>query len=142
MTRWIPVVTAVAAVIICGTVHGVWTGRWGLSDEPAASAAKLVGLPTTLDDWDGEVQPLSSRSGLAGQICQRYVHRGSGKSVTVFLVCDRPGPVSIHTPDVCYGAAGYQVSDPAKFAAPAGADAGAAEFWTSQFRKNTPSETS
>jgi len=142
MIRWIPAVAAMAAILVCGAVQGVWTGRWGLSDEPAASAARLAAVPLALDDWDGEVQPMKSRLDSAGRLCHRYVHRATGKSVTVLVVCDRPGPVSIHTPVDCYGAAGYQVSDKAPFTAPAETDAAPAEFWTSQFRKNTPGETS
>ena len=142
MTRWLPAVAGMMAVIAAGAVHGVMTGRWGLSDEPAASAARLAQVPLTLDDWDGEVQPMTSHSGMAGLLCHRYAHKQSGKTVTVFIVCDRPGPVSIHTPDVCYGSAGYQVSDLARFTAPAEADAAPAEFWTAQFGKKTPTETS
>src|SRR5262249_3307878 len=39
---------------------------------------------------------------------RRYVHR-NGAEVTVFMICGRPGPVSVHTPDICYGGLGFHV---------------------------------
>jgi hypothetical protein len=56
-----------------------------------------------------EVKPGQAGAGVAGCIQRRYVNRATGAAVTMFLVCGRPGPVSIHTPEACYGASGYLV---------------------------------
>src|SRR5262249_509089 len=53
-------------------------------------------------------------------------HR-TGTIISVNLVCGRPGPVSIHTPDVCYGASGFTVADPIKFQPKSGF-----ECWTAE----------
>src|SRR5262249_26693898 len=42
----------------------------------------------------------------------------------------RPGPVSIHTPDVCYGASGYTVGANSQFTTPADVAAPPAQFKT------------
>jgi hypothetical protein len=139
MTRWIPAVTAMAAVVACGVVHGLWTDRWGIAEEPAQSAARLTQLPLTLDDWDGEVQEFKDRSNLAGRAWLRYAQRRTGKNVTVLLICDRPGPVSIHTPDACYGASGYTMGTKLKFR-PKGMQN--TEFWSAPFRKSSVSDQS
>lgn len=134
MTRIFPTVTAALALIACGAVHGLWTNRWQLSDEPAQSAAKLRQVSLTLGDWEGEVGGAHLGKDMAGALYHRYRHRQSGQIVTVFIVCDRPGPVSIHTPDVCYEAVGYEVTKPARFTPPAAGGAGPT-FWTARFHK-------
>lgn len=131
MTRIFPTLTAAVAIIACGTVHGLWTNRWQLSDEPARSAAKLQQVSMSLGDWEGEPGGTKLARDMAGALFHRYRHRQTGQVVTVFVVCDRPGPVSIHTPDVCYEAAGYEVTKPTRFTAPQ--DGGA--FWTARFHK-------
>jgi hypothetical protein len=110
MKRWIAVLTTCVSLLACGLVHGLWTERWVKSTEPAEAAARMENLPLELGDWQGtpiEVKPEDAAPGVAGNLQRRYVHRGSGTTVTIVLVCGRPGPVSIHTPEACYDAAGY-----------------------------------
>src|SRR5438067_10570351 len=103
--RTLPILAAIAVVVPCGVVSGLWTDRWGVSAEPAASAAKLAGLPLTVGVWEGEALAAESGgrgpAGVAGQLVRRYRNRLNGDVVSVLLVCGRPGPVSVHTPDVC-----------------------------------------
>jgi hypothetical protein len=42
-------------------------------------------------------------------VYRNYTNRKTGGVISIALVCGRPGPVSIHTPDVCYGASGFKV---------------------------------
>ncbi len=122
MSRIFPALTAALAMIACGVVHGLWTDRWQIASEPGLSAAKL-------------------RQKVAGSLFHRYTNRRTGKTVTAFVVCDRPGEIAIHTPDVCYEAAGYEVSKPAQFA-PRMAGAEAATFWTARFHKKRAGDAS
>jgi hypothetical protein len=63
-----------------------------------------------LDDPDALV-----RAGIQGHLSRRYRNRRSGEEVAVLVVCGRPGPISVHTPDICYRAAGYSpVGEPAR----------------------------
>jgi hypothetical protein len=138
MLRSIPVATAVVAVIICGVVHGRFTDRWSPAKEPADAAARLNDVPLNLGDWQGEVidaKPSATAGPIAGMIQRRYVNRQTGESVVIALVCGRPGPVSIHTPDVCYGASGYNVGPRSRKAIPGGA-----EFWTADAVKTHATE--
>src|SRR5262249_10183186 len=58
---------------------------------------------------------------LEGYLSRRYVHRRTGVAVSALLVCGRPGPISVHTPEVCYAGAGYaQVGAPRAYEGPAG----------------------
>jgi hypothetical protein len=112
MTKWFVAVTASAALVASGLVHGFWTDRWQPPADVTRAAERLGELPLELGPWKGqpiEVKPGQGGAGVAGCRQWRYEHRQSGVSVAVALVCGRPGPVSIHTPEVCYGASGYMV---------------------------------
>ena len=112
MTRWIAALIGSTALIACGIVHGFWTDRWAAPVETTQAAERLNDIPLELGDWDGEileVKPNEAGASVAGCIKRRYVHRKTGTTVSLLLVCGRPGPVSIHTPEACYGARGFSV---------------------------------
>jgi hypothetical protein len=114
MYRLVFSLLAVGMVAACGLVHGYWTDRWYPPDDVRQAAGRLEKLPLVLGDWDGhavETKPGSVDPLLAGHMQRRYVNRVTGESVSIALVVGRPGPVSIHTPDVCYTASGYTVSN-------------------------------
>jgi hypothetical protein len=50
------------------------------------------------------------RGEIAGSVARRYVHRSTEQEMLVMLVCGRPGPIAVHTPDVCYQGAGYRMA--------------------------------
>src|SRR5439155_15060608 len=106
MRRLLPVAAAVVVLLFSGLVHGVWTDRWAEARELNEAVARLNDVPLKIGDWEGEALPGKGRAsgGLAGALARRYVHRPSGKAVTIFLGCGRPRFVAIHTPDVCYAA--------------------------------------
>ncbi|MCC6420729.1 MAG: exosortase-associated EpsI family protein [Gemmataceae bacterium] len=136
MTRLLPVAAAVVVLLFSGLVHGVWTDRWAELEDLHAAVARLDRLPLNLGEWQGEEVPMKNRqsSGLAGCLARRYVHRPTGKAVTIFLGCGRPGPVSIHTPDVCYAASGFEVEAKKEVALPADSACPGAAFYTSMLR--------
>jgi hypothetical protein len=114
-------ITATGLLIVCGLLHGRWTDRWRPSAEPAKAAAHLRDVAMILGEWEGqdiEVKPSSVDATLAGSLQRRYVNQRTGHSVLVALVCGRHGPVSIHTPDVCYDASGFQVGSRSRVTAP------------------------
>jgi hypothetical protein len=118
MKRWFAALLGSTALVVCGIVHGFWTDRWTPPVETAQAAERLNDIPLELGEWDGEALEVKSGeagNGVAGCIKRRYVHRKTGAVMSVFLVCGRPGPVSIHTPDVCYGASGFQVNTTGRY---------------------------
>jgi hypothetical protein len=112
MSRLLLFVTAFAAVVAQGTVHGLWTERWTPSAESAA-VIPAERVPLTVGDWDGttvEQDPNEIPTGVESGnfLLRRYVNRISGAAVTMVLQAGRPGPmVASHTPDSCYVGAGY-----------------------------------
>lgn len=134
MLRMFPALAALAAVVCTGFVHGFLTDRWVVAAAPGEWAARMDRMPPLVGDWEGRIVKMErpGGNGVAGMLHMIYRNRQTGKEVTLFLVCGRPGPVSVHTPDVCYGAAGYNVVSRGRFAGPAEAPA---EFWTAQLSK-------
>src|SRR6516162_5920447 len=104
MTKWFVAVTASAALVASGLVHGFWTDRWMPPADVARATERLDDLPLEIGPWKGhkvEIKPGQAGAGVAGFIQRRYENVQTGASVAVAVVCGRPGPVSIHTPEVC-----------------------------------------
>ncbi|HJT76328.1 MAG TPA: exosortase-associated EpsI family protein [Gemmataceae bacterium] len=136
--RVFSVVAGLAVLLLCAVVHGRWTNRWGPAPELEEAAARLARVPRTVGDWEGVDAELSAgdrqATGGAGYLLRRYTNRRDGRSVLVFLLCGRPGPVSVHTPDVCYESSGYEmIGEPAPRSVKFGA-AAPAEFKTVEVR--------
>jgi uncharacterized protein DUF3485 len=137
---------ALALLLIVGTgvVHGMRTDRWKANPAVTEAVARLGALPERIGDWQGEDVPLAGREppGVAAHVCRRFTHARTGDAITLFLVCGRPGPVAIHTPDVCYGASGYTISPPTRYAPPASDGGEAAQFWTADMVRTTSADRS
>jgi len=137
MKRLAGVLAVFAAVVLSGVVHGLWTDRWGTAEGPKAAAARLPAVPLTVGDWDGQEQEMNPRelqiAQAAGALKRTYVNRRNGSVVSLLIVCGRPGPVAVHTPEVCYTGAGFDPVGGAVKQAVSGARP--AEFWVRKLRK-------
>ena len=80
---------------------------------PGGGRPARAGRPPTVGDWEGrplEVEPRElAAAGVIGGVLRRYVNRQDGRAVTVLLVCGPPGPIAVHTPDICFAGIGYDV---------------------------------
>jgi hypothetical protein len=142
MGRCLPPLTAALLVVIGGIVHGFWTDRWTTSAGPAEAAARLKRVPRNVDDWEGKTLPhRSSSEGIVGQLYRSYVNRVNGTEITVALFTGLPGPVSIHTPEVCYRASGFQVAAPLRYTYAGAKGQPTAVFWTADLQKTKATET-
>jgi hypothetical protein len=142
MSRYLPAAAALVLLLVAGLVHGFWTDRWTVSKATAEAAVRLQHLPLAVGDWQGENVEVDTREteAITGHLYRRYVNRSNGNQVTIVLLCGLPGPVSIHTPDVCYRAGGFDVAEPVKVkvaAEPPGPDG---EFWAADLHKATATE--
>jgi hypothetical protein len=143
MFRILSGLIAVVLLAASGVSHRIWTGAWSVSGEPALSASRLPALPATLGDWvgvDTEVDGKQlAQAEAAGYLARRYVQRRSGAEVSLFIICGRPGPVSVHTPDICYGGIGFRLAGAeSHYRAEGNADTPSAEFITGNFVKPDP----
>jgi hypothetical protein len=135
---------ACLSLLVCGLVHGFWTDRWTASPALAEACKRMEQLPLQLGDWKGEalaVTPDQLGANVAGCIQRRYTNQRTGETVVLALVCGRAGPVSIHTPEVCYGASGYRVDPPRKERLFEAREEEAVVFWTADAVQTRTTET-
>jgi len=107
----LPSIAFISLVLVAGVYQGMENERWHSSSNVADAARRLENVPRLLGDWKGQEQPLNigdlTHLGIRGHMSARYRNSTTGDVVTVLIVCGRPGPISVHTPDVCYRTAGY-----------------------------------
>jgi hypothetical protein len=108
----------VAATILAGTLAGGWlhgqaSSRWGSHEALRLAADKLRRpLGSQLGNWrlvadkelaDDVVQMLQCRA----HIHRTYTHDQTGDSVSVAVMLGPPGPIAVHTPEICYSSQGF-----------------------------------
>lgn len=140
--RNLPILVATLLVIAAGLVQGFWTNRWVTSHELEAAAERLQRVPKQVGSWEGQDQEFETkdyaRAGIVGGLLRRYQNRDTGSVVSVLLVCGRPGPISVHTPDVCYRGAGYdQIDDQTQATVESDAPEPAHFWWLRMRKQNT-----
>lgn len=140
MTRVVLIVIATALLLLDGVVYGRWTDRWGGAEPVEDAVRRLNDIPLRIAHWQGK--PLSDateqtrRAGCAGFWVRRYERSNDGAVVDVMLACGRPGPLAVHTPDVCYVGSGYTQSEPAvQYNAEPNSNGAPASFWKTRFSK-------
>jgi hypothetical protein len=137
MLRWLPIVLALPVLLAYGVTEGLWTDRWGPSPELQQSVPRLAQVPAEVGPWESIDDPLEARhvakAELHAHLRRRYVNRQTGEELTVLLVCGRPGPIAAHSPEVCFGGAGFDLAE--RRAVPVAGVAGRADFWAGRFDK-------
>jgi hypothetical protein len=135
MTRLVPLIVAIVLVVSTGVVSGIWKGRWSTSQAAQEAATRIQNVPMKVGDWEGETSPFDAEdyaaAGIQGGFVRVYTHTQTGDRVSIMLVCGRPGPISVHTPEVCYPGVGFKVLSeriPTKVELDGGDPA--ASFWT------------
>jgi hypothetical protein len=138
MNQKLFLVAGALILLASGVVHGLWTNRWEQPADQTEAATKLQHISLTLGGWHGEELELDqsdlARAGYAGSLWRRYQNPQTGDTVSLLLVCGRPGPVSVHTPDACYRGLGYAPLDEPVLATFGAADP-PAQFWKARFGK-------
>ena len=140
MLRWIYASAAAAALIATGLVHGFWTNRW-VEDRVALTAAeRLKNVPMTIGEWQAVTIDVAPGPGVAGAMQRAYTNKRLGVTVNIALVNGQPGPVATHTPEACYGAAGYDVGRREAFRMDT--EGRSSQFWTSDATRARATEES
>jgi hypothetical protein len=140
MWQRISITAAILVLILSRVVHSLWTIERDQPELLKSASARLDGLPMNLGPWRGQALQLDAtlvaQARIAGYISRNYQNTVTGDTVTILLVCGRPGPVSVHTPDACYGGVGYELVEdpiPRRVAFPPPGKPG--EFFMARFQK-------
>ncbi len=135
MTRTHATVVALLLLLAGGLLHGLCAERWTPSPLLEEAVARVAQVPLEIGDWQGKAESDDVESfdmaGARGYWTRIYTHRRSGTRVLVILMCGRPGRMAVHTPEVCYRGAGYDMPDDATRQP---LETGGA-FWTAIFSK-------
>jgi len=110
------------------------------SEQLDAAAARVALVPKAIGAWHAQDEATDDRAfeqtSAKGYLMRQYVNQETKASVLVILMCGRPGKMAVHTPEVCYSGAGYELHDqPAACAIQNEHSSEAAQFWTAQFTK-------
>jgi RNA polymerase sigma factor (sigma-70 family) len=124
---------ALALLLGSGVAQRLWTGAWNNSNAPVEWSKRLENVPLTIGDWGGQPVEIDEKqfqaAEVGGYLARRYYQRGTGEEVLMLLVCGKPGPISVHTPDVCFSGSGFElVGELQQFLVAATERAHAAEF--------------
>jgi hypothetical protein len=106
------------ATLLGGVIQGRMCRRWGRPQEFQKLAERLRELPTTIGDWTMKAsEPLARNAEAelecAGYVIRQYQNRKTGDIVTAALLLGPAGPISVHTPDICYSSQQYTVIESA-----------------------------
>lgn len=142
MKKFLPYlgVSLVAALtLLSGMVHGRLSHRWGPSRNLLAAAEKLQGVPTRIGDWQLESsQALDEtvRESLecAGYLQQTYRNETTRQRVAVAVLLGPSGPISVHTPEICYSSTDYAIEEPRQRVAFDNGQALGDQLWATTFR--------
>jgi hypothetical protein len=107
-------------ILLLGTLGGGWIQRnmshsWGSPRERQRAGEKLLAtLPEQLGDWRFRNDAPFTPAVLAMledpvHISKVYENMRTGEIATVAVIVGHPGPVAVHTPEICYSSRDYKV---------------------------------
>ncbi len=137
----VALVVGLGITITTGIVCGRVSQRWGPVPDLVAAGKHLSSLPTQIGSWqlleedsmsESEIQMLSC----AGYVNRKYIDRRSGDTVSMAIYVGPSGPISVHTPEVCFSSRDYTPEAAhrrVEFAAPNNLKH---SLWSTTFRAN------
>ncbi len=109
-------VTLLAATLASGWVHGKLVNRWGQANDLQIAAGKLGrDLPPRLGPWR-LVKSLPLEEGVGQSLrCAAHLHGiytsdQTGDSLVIAVLAGPSGPLTVHTPEICYSANDYELA--------------------------------
>jgi hypothetical protein len=107
-------VALAAMTVAVGVVHGNLTSRWGAKPDVAAGAKRLELVPQQFGEWrqlnEEKLAPDASRMlQCQGSLLRTYENK-KGDLVSIAVLLGPAGPISVHTPEVCYSARDFQIN--------------------------------
>jgi hypothetical protein len=125
--------------ITTGVICGRLSQRWGPVPDLLAAADHLAGFPTQIGNWQllGEEvipDPILQVLSCAGYVNRHYVNRKSGQTVDLAITVGPGGPISVHTPEICYSSRAYSVTEPRRRWQLTDGEGRTHSFWNTAFR--------
>lgn len=131
----------IATTVAVGLVHGRWTNRWGERPDILSASVRLEKLPLKVGDWESKGNiPLDPETvrilQCSGSVNRIYEHAKTGERVSVAVLLGPFGPISVHTPEICYSSQNYHIAqERSRWAASESAES-EDEFWDVSMQGN------
>ena len=143
--RTLPILSVALAVgltILSGMIHGAMSGRWGSADAMASVANRFDALPDHFGPWyltdETELDDYAEKIlQCAGYVNHRYAHRDTGQTVSVAVLLGPTGPMSVHTPEICYSSRAYERIGSRRRVSMETAGGIKDSFWVNDFQSTT-----
>lgn len=105
-------IVLITAFLGCAAyIHGMWSNRWANAGQVQGKNL-LAGLGEEIGDWRcGEFMTINAADVPPNTKCEtrRFDPMKDGLPMVVSITSGSPGAVAVHTPDVCYLGAGFQL---------------------------------
>lgn len=139
MNQLVSMIIALTAITGVTIYEGLRFEFWNTTDPEELNhfAERLESVPKSFGVWSSEAAQVNDEQLTAAQVrshfSRDYVNSKTGAKVNVFLVCGKTHPMAIHSPDQCYGAAGFAQGDLTHEYVEA--NGRTAELWSSHFTR-------
>lgn len=138
------VAIGVAITIAAGAVHGRLTQRWGPVPDMLAISQHLKSFPNQFGQWQLlSEEAIDERTlkmlSCTGHLHRQYVNRKSGQTVSIAIMLGPPGPISVHTPEICFSSRAYALDGPRSRVTISDREEKTNSFWSLTFRSSSPS---
>jgi hypothetical protein len=129
-----------ALTLASGVLHGRLTNRWGPPFAMREAAARLDQIPSQFGQWrlrqSRPLEPTAAEMLQCAGCLSRTYENHDGQAVDVTLLVGPSGPISVHTPEVCFSSQDFTVIEPRKRLSVQDSSGTKGEFWAVTFRAN------
>ena len=135
------IVLVACLTIASGAIQGRMSNRWGAPPDMLAAGEKLEKFPNQFGNWQLQSseeldEQTSAVLECAGYFVRDYFNQESGQTVKVAVLLGPSGPISVHTPEICFSGRDYQAQGERQHVPIQSADGKNDEFWAVTFRAN------
>ncbi len=136
------IVTCAIVLAGSGAAHGILTHRWRAAADFTPVQSRLEAVGRQFGAWTATDVRMSAdeldRVSIRAHLSREYRNGQTGRVVRLLVVAGPPGPISVHTPDVCFQGTGFEQKTPPEAVAVGG---GGARLWGASFAKPGPVPT-
>jgi hypothetical protein len=107
------IVFAGLLTVLGGILRGQLSGRWGVAQDAMVANSVIESLPKEFAEWklveEGKMSDVVVQTLQCSQYALRTYRNSSGEQVTVAVLAGPPGPISVHTPEICYSSREFTI---------------------------------
>ena len=135
------VIVVVVLTLLSGVIQGRMSNRWGPTRDALAAAKKLNDIPSQFGNWrltssDEITQSTLRMLECAGYVLRTYENQETGETVRMTVLLGPSGPMSVHTPEICYSSRDYTIHE-TRHQVPIEIDGSSESFWALTFQANS-----